>query len=362
MAGLLPALVAPPANGQVKPNAASNEDSAGQLVPAADKRFLYEGRMDFAHPAGPMVVWAGSRIRLDFEGSRLALRLADATGQNFFNAEVDGVNSIVAVGEGPVQRVEVPLVLGPGRHHLVLFKRSEAAKGQVRFLGVELAAGAQAWAPELPAYQLKIEFIGDSITVGACNEDGAIDQWKDFRTHNHALSYDHLTSQAFRADHRAVAVSGMGIVTGWTELKAGQAWDRLYPRADAPRADLSAWQPDVAFVLLGENDDSFPRAHGLPFPAGYSAGLVTLVKTIRMAYPHAQLVLLRGGMYGGAQSGELREAWTAAVQELEAGDAAVSHFVFTHWSSTHPRVSDARAMADELTAWLKRQPFMKKFL
>mgnify|MGYP000408550297 CR=1 FL=1 len=34
----------------------------------------------------------------------------------------------------------------------------------------------------------------------------------------------------------------------------------------------------------------------------------------------------------------------------EAGDAKVHHFVFQHWTETHPRVVDDRAMADELIA------------
>ena len=333
-----------------------------ELVPAGDGRFLYEGRMDLADPAGPMLVWAGCRVRLDFDGPQLALRFTDGAGQNFFNAEVDGVNTVLGVPEGPDRRVPVPVPPGPGRHHLLLFKRSEAATGGVRFLGAELAGGAHAWAPSPPAYRLRMEFVGDSITVGACNEDAAADQWDDFRTHNHALSYAHLASQALRADHRALAVSGMGVATGWVEMKAGQIWDRLYPRPDSPPANLAGWQPDVVLVMLGENDDSFSHARGRPFPAGYAPGLVTLAKSIRTAYPRAHLVLLRGGMFGGARSAPLREAWTAAVGELEAADPAVSHFIFTHWSSTHPRVSDDRAMADELVAWLRRQPFMQEYL
>jgi len=86
------------------------------------------------------------------------------------------------------------------------------------------------------------------------------------------------------------------------------------------------------------------------------------VRSIRAAYPRAEIVLLRGGMHGGARSAPLRAAWEAAARELEASDPAVSDFVFTHWSETHPRVADDRAMADELTAWLKRQPFLQRFL
>lgn len=340
---------------------AAKADS-GQFIPASDPRFRIEGRVDFSDPTGPVVVWSGTRISLDFAGPSLALRFEDARGQNFFNATVDGVNTVVAVNEGGPARIELPAATDPGRHHLMLFKRSEAAKGSVRFKGVELAAGAQFWASPAPACKLRMEFFGDSITAGACNEDGATDQWEDFRTHNNALSYAPLTAAAFSADYRCLAVSGMGIATGWVEVKAGQVWDRVYPRPEAPRTDLKAWQPDLLFINLGENDDSFPRAHSQPFPAGYTAGYVELVRAIRAAYPRAQVVLLRGGMYGGNQSVPFREAWTAAVQQLEAGDAAVSHYVFTHWSTTHPRVSDHRAMADELTAWLRSQPFMRRFL
>jgi lysophospholipase L1-like esterase len=329
------------------------------LLPASDNRFLLEGRLDRSDPAQPVLIWAGTRVSLDFAGPGLALLFGAAAGQNFFDLTVDGVTEVVEAVQG---RWIWPHPLGEGRHHLVLFKRSEADAGHVAFRGVELAAGAPAWAPATPAYGLRMEFIGDSITVGACNEDGATDQWDTRRTHNHALSYGHLTSLAFGADHRAVAVSGMGICEGYVPMTAGETWDRLYPRDIPARADLGAWQPDVVFVNFGENDDSFTRNNHRPFPAGFAAGYVALGRAIRAAYPRAWIVLLRGGMWGGAQSPALREAWTSAVGQLEAGDPRIAHYVFQHWSELHPRVSDHRAMAAELTNWLKKQPFMAPFL
>jgi lysophospholipase L1-like esterase len=329
-------------------------------VAASDPRIRYEGRVDFSERSAPVLAWSGTRLRLDFEGAKLTLLFASATGQNFFDATIDDRTQIVSVpASAKPLHIDVPLVATGGRRHrLVLFKRSEAAAGEVRFAGVELAANARAWAPADPRYRCRMEFFGDSITAGACDEDGATDQWDDRRTHNNAKSYAALTAAAFEADYRCLAVSGMGIVTGWTDVKAGQIWDRLHPRADSPRADLRAWQPDVAFVNLGENDASFPDAHGQPFPAaGFTEGYVALAKALRAAYPHAQLVLLRGGMFNGAQNPELRRAWDAAVARLEAGDVWIHHFVFSHWSRLHPRVADHRAMADELIAWLRAQPF-----
>ncbi|HUL53454.1 MAG TPA: SGNH/GDSL hydrolase family protein [Opitutaceae bacterium] len=351
------ALLAPPLAGA---DAARLPESAaeGRLIGAADARFRYEGRFDRGDPANPGVIWQASRISIDFTGDQLGFRFGTATGQNFFDVAVDGARAILAVPAGAGERLPCPLPLAPGRHHLLLFKRSEASAGTVRFAGIEVARDAEIAAPAAPAYRLAMQFIGDSITAGACDEDGAADQWDDRRTHNNAASYGALTARAFDADYRNIAVSGMGVVIGWHASRAAEIWDHVYPEPASPRPDLSAWTPDVVFVNLGENDDSFTRAKGMPFPATFSSAYAELVHAIRGAYPKAAIVLLRGGMYGGSQSAELRRAWEAAVAELERTDPHVAHFVFQHWSSNHPRVADHRAMADELVAWLQGQPFM----
>jgi lysophospholipase L1-like esterase len=274
---------------------------------------------------------------------------------------VDSSTTIVEVNEGSPSKGAMFAGLGKGRHHLMLFKRSEANAGTVRFRGVQIDADAQAWKPAPVAYKLAMEFIGDSKTVGACNEDGNTDQWDNRRTHNGALSYAAMTAEAFKADHRNISVSGMGIITGYVEVKAGEMWDRLYPKASSPLADLRAWTPNIVFVNLGDNDESFPKAHNQPFPAGFTDCYVLLVRAVRAAYPKAHIVLLRGGMYGGMHSEPLNQAWKAIVAQLESGDKDISHFVFRHQSMNHPRVADDRAMADELIAWLKQQDFMKSY-
>jgi hypothetical protein len=334
-------------------------DGLTQRIPASDPRFHYEGRIDFANSNAPVIIWQASDISLDFTGDQIGLLFDRAKGQCFFNAEVDGANTVVEVRKGKPVKPATLAGFGPGRHHLVLFKRSEADVGTVRFRGVALAADAQTAAPPPSPARLRMEFFGDSITVGACNEDGDTDQWDNRRTHNAALSYAALTAAAFSADYRNTAVSGMGIVTGYVDKTAGQVWDKLYPNPVPPRADLTNWVPQIVFVNFGENDDSYTRAHGKPFPARYTEGYVALIRAIRAVYPAAHIVLLRGGMHSGANSEPLRIAWESAVKQLEAADPGISHFVFTHWTNTHPRVADDRIMADELIGWLKQQPFMQ---
>jgi lysophospholipase L1-like esterase len=348
------------AEAQLLPDQAAHEEK-GNLIPASDPRFRYEGRFDFSDSNASVVIWQASRISLDFSGDWIRPVFSDAKGQCFFNAEVDGSNTIVEVLEGKPVNPAILFSPGAGRHHLVLFKRSEATAGTVRFSGIEISPTAKAWSPPLISHKVKMEFIGDSITVGACNEDGAADQWENRRTHNAANSYAALTAAAFSADYQNISVSGMGIITGYVPMTAAETWDRLYPETNSPRADLKTWQPQIVFINFGENDGSFSSGHGKPFPTNFATGYVSLVQTVRKVYPTAKIVLLRGGMFNGAKNESLRQAWNAAVQQLEASDKAVSHFVFQHWTPNHPRVADDRAMADELIAWLKQQPFMKTY-
>ncbi len=360
MAGLLLAVPATSASNNI-PAGHAAESADSKKISAADSCFEYDGRFDFSPSNAPVVIWQASRICVDFDGDTLTLLFDEAKDQNFFNATVDNSNTIVEVRPGAaLQPVTIP-GLGNGPHELTLFKRSEAAAGTVRFRGIEIAKDAKAWAPPPKPGKLKMMFFGDSITVGACNEDGPTDQWATRRTHNSALSYAALTAAAFSADYRNISVSGMGIATGWVKPKAGEVWNRLYPDPASPLADLTQWMPQVVFLNFGENDGSFSSAHGESFPTNFTAGYVALVHAVRKAYPAAEIVLLRGGMSNGATNPALREAWESAVSQTEAKDNAVSHFVFKHWTGNHPRVADDRIMADELAAWLKKQRFMQAY-
>ncbi|MBE2214640.1 MAG: hypothetical protein IAE82_12280 [Opitutaceae bacterium] len=331
---------------------------AAIAVSAADPAFRYEGRFDTTDATAPVVIWQGSRIAVDFEGAVLELRFSDVKGQVFFDATIDGRTTRVDLREGRDPVGARFGGLGPGRHSLRLFKRSEAAAGTVAFRGVTVTDDAKVHAPAAPGYALRMLFLGDSITVGANNEDGAEDQWDDRATHNNAKSYARLTADAFVADYCNIAVSGMGICEGYVPFPAKNIWDRVHPSPDSPRADLATWTPDVIFLNYGENDDSFTTSENRPFPATFTAEYVALVRSVRAAWPQAQIVILRGGMFGGSQSERLRGPWEAAVAELERTDAKVAHFAFEHWTPHHPRAADHAIMADALIAWLRKQAFM----
>lgn len=326
-----------------------------QEISADSTHFEYLGRLDFSREKAVGFIWQASTATTEFTGNYLAIGFANLHGQVYFDVHVDNQTHIIAARNG---WIEIPVT--SGSHRLHLFKRSEANAGRVDFLGIRIAANATIQRPQNVAKQTKYIFYGDSITVGACNEDGADDQWEDRRTHNSARSYAALTSAAMNADHQNISVSGVGIVTGYEPYTAGQFWNRMSYAPHAPLAPLQNWQPDVVFLNYGENDDSYSKKQGQPFPANYTEDYVALVRAMRKAYPNSHIVLLRGGMYGGARSERLRPAWEKAVAQLEKEDRNLSHYIFKHWSTLHPRVSDHEKMAEELVAWLRTAPLLPR--
>jgi lysophospholipase L1-like esterase len=315
--------------------------------------FHYTGRIDFSIPGEAGLIWQASQVAIQFNGDYLAIGFSGKQGQVFFNLQIDGANQLVEANNG---WLEIPVKAG--EHQLTLFKRSEANAGQVRFLGVRLASDAKAKLPVVVG-RPKLIFYGDSITVGANNEDGEVDQWETRRTHNSALSYAALTAEALGADHQNISVSGVGIITGFEPHPAPAIWYRMAYHPEAVPAPLAAWPADLVFVNFGENDAAFTQRNNQPFPAGYSDTYVNMVLDMRSAYPKAVIVLLRGGMSGGAKNEPLRLAWQKAVATLERDDDNIRHFVFQHWTSHHPRVIDHRLMAQELSTWVRAESLLQ---
>ena len=184
---------------------------------------------------------------------------------------------MIAVPAGEKAVIPWPGKLGTGPHHLALAKRSEASAGSVAFLGIEIAGGASADRPLAPQDPVNMLFFGDSITAGACDEDGPADQWETRRTHNANLSYAALTAHAFGANFQNISVSGIGIATGYVDVTFPDIWDRLYPVKGSPKADLTLFRPDVVFFNFGNNDASYPASKGQPFPPAFTHRYVAVL-------------------------------------------------------------------------------------
>lgn len=335
---------------------AVDPDGAEKLlhVKANDPRYAYVGRFDAELPEAPLAAWSGSEIRARFTGRTLGLRFGSATGPTFYSVTIDGQIHRLSLARDGTHDYVLAASLAPGEHEVSIAKRTEGAFSQARFMGLLMEPGAQLL--QRPADRaLRLEFYGDSITAGACNGDPEADQYEDLSSHDGTRAYGAVAARLLGADYVGIAVSGTGITQTWNDVLMPNVFDRVAPRADAPRANFSGRAPDVVVVNLGQNDFGFPQSQGKPFPADYTARYVAFVKRLRALYPKARIACVLGGMSGWRHSSELLQGFKAAVATLQRDDPAVWSYVFEAYTDNHPRIDTHELLAKELADFLRNK-------
>lgn len=351
--------------------------AAPTFVPADDPRYAYVGRIDWKDPAAPVLIWSGTTVRARFHGKSLGIQLNSLNGSNYFQVVVDGeARMLTAVPSGrAVYRWNGRL--SDGDHDLVIFKRTEAMFSYSAFEGLFLDKGQRSLGAKPRPLPRKIEFYGDSITAGVCDEfypydnDGDTYNPVGYSSHNNYTAYGAITARNIHAEYVAIACSGIGVALSWNDPTMPDVYDRLYYKFDvgelrqeSNRYDFSTERaPDIVVINLGVNDFGRSNFLGLPFPADYIERYRTLVENLRALRPHAAIVLTLGGLSTGSSNGQaavLMDAFTTIVKHFTTGkarDRNIHALVFRAANvvnpGIHPRDYTHQQMADELTQFLK---------
>lgn len=149
--------------------------------------------------------------------------------------------------------------------------------------------------------ELKIEFIGDSITCGYGIDEGAYGSFST-KTENFTKSYAYLTAEKLNADYSAVCFSGYGVVSGFTDngIKNDKLVMNEYNKAgllytSEPLWDFSKTENNLVVVNLGTNDASYcseSYTRRLEFVDAY----IALLKKVRECNPSAYILCILGDM------------------------------------------------------------------
>ena len=125
--------------------------------------------------------WANTQIQFSASAPLIEFKFDDGT--NNYNVFVDGeLENVITTQQG---LHSYPLTLDPGFHKILVTKRTGPNFGVGRFLGLELPEGGQLLEPHgIPTR--KIEFIGDSYTVGYGNEGPALDCGGTYRPYENS--------------------------------------------------------------------------------------------------------------------------------------------------------------------------------
>lgn len=151
---------------------------------------------------------------------------------------------------------------------------------------------------------LKIEFIGDSITCGygidETDEKGVFST----ATENFSKSYAYLTAESLDADYSAVCFSGYGVYSGYTSngvLNDEDTVPLYYDKAcflyggRETQWDFSEFQSDVVVINLGTNDASY-CADSLGGRQEFTRKYTDFIRQVRYNNPYAYIVCILGDM------------------------------------------------------------------
>jgi lysophospholipase L1-like esterase len=362
----------PPAEPNANPNNANVVTGPPGVSATFDANGVqYLGRVA---AAAPLLTWSGSGITAAFTGNTAQLSFSSVAGTNYIGITVDN-RPMVRTLVTDTKPISVGNLSG-GKHIVTAVKLNEPVLGSLRFNGISAKGGVT----RAPLPTKRIEFIGDSITIGY-GVEGTSPCTNSSVTENATATYAALTAEAVGAQYDLIAWSGKGLTRNaaslavdnsaiipalWTRLAAGDA-NSVY---DFPPART----PQAVVINLGTNDFTY-RAYDngvastvrSPLdPAAYGAAYAAFIGTVRQRYPEAVIVLCTSPMLSDfypteadAQHTTQLAALTAVVTQL--GDAKVKVLNFPtmkvgtglNGCESHPSAAQHQDMAALLTAQLR---------
>lgn len=221
---------------------------------------------------------------------------------------------------------------------IAIIKLSEAVHSIVGIKEIQVTAASDI-AP-LPEKDIKIEFIGDSVTCGYGVDDE--DPSHDFSTatEDATKTYAYKTVEALNADYSVVAYSGYGIVSGYTAdgtreeaMLVPPVYECLGKNNGSAEGildlskdwDFREFVPDEIVINLGTNDATY-TLHDAAREEEFITLYVDFLKIVRKENPDARITASLGVM-----NDDLYPAVEEAVKQYiaETGDENISSLHFT---------------------------------
>ncbi len=215
---------------------------------------------------------------------------------------------------------------------------------------------------------LKIEFIGDSITCGYGVDDEVKENHFSTATEDATRAYAYKTAMNLGADYSLVSFSGHGIISGYSgdgKIQDQQLVPTFYGKVARNYSgskivendwDFSRFTPDVIVINLGTNDNSYVKKDKAK-EEEYKKGYIAFLKQIREKNPDAFILCTLGTM-----GNELFYPMKHAVDEYktETGDTNVDSLALPTQSAAdgyaadwHPTEKSHIKAADRVTLKIK---------
>lgn len=220
---------------------------------------------------GPLsLIWTGSYVEFNVKASEFKILLAGpfVTYENWIAIEINGEIVSRRMVEKQKEWITVFRMRNPQLvTNVKIIKEVQAFSGDVehRLDLYEIETDGELLPIE--EKELKIEFIGDSITsaegaIGAkCEMDWIASVF------SHTNSYPYMVGRKLDADIRVFSQSGWGVYSSWDcnidgvipkyyeDIASVMTGDFFEANGFHNKLDFSRWQPDAIIINLGTNDD-----------------------------------------------------------------------------------------------------------
>ncbi|HCQ3754520.1 TPA: hypothetical protein OKD94_004142 [Escherichia coli] len=220
----------------------------------------YQGRWDKTDKQHPVSAWPGTQVEITFEGTRAGIK--DLTPNVMYDVFVDGKFEGVLFADSSTEKSkEMTIVddLPKGKHTLLLSKRNFTMDSSSAAGSLLLEKNARL-ITQKPVNKKKIEFIGDSYTVGVGNESKGNQAWEEtVKLSNVDKSFARVIADKYNADMQVTAKAGYGLMMDWQGNKKNilpNVYNKTLDNEAGKNWDASQWKPDLIVIGLGLNDYS----------------------------------------------------------------------------------------------------------
>ncbi len=197
---------------------------------------------------------------------------------------------------------------------------------------------------------LKIEFIGDSITAG-CGSVGKSSQTQTVENSDPTKAYAYLTAQALNADFTIQALEGICAKDGG--INAYNTYKNYGYNMNIPYAS-SKFDADVVVIGLGENDMWHATSDLFPYTVeAFRTDYADLIRLVRESHPDAAIVCAFG-MMPASSTKQAEDTIRAAVADTEDDNVyCVKMLCNETGGASHPNAASHQKNAETLTALIR---------
>jgi lysophospholipase L1-like esterase len=351
-------------------------DTSMIVINPSDPLISYTGRVDFRSKNAPAFAYPGVSIKLKFTGDAIDMLMQDlAEGDeqhtNYLTLIIDNDKPQVIKLSKKQKIYFLARSLDLREHTVEIIKRTESSVGSVILHGFRLRQGHRLQPLPVEASPRKIEFIGNSLTVGYGNEvsipappQGNPGTGFHSANENNYTAWGAITCRTLKAQYVCTAYSGRGVYRNNTGNSIGTI-PLVYDYVNPDRAD-AVWNhqrfvPDVVVIDLGTND----FATGVPDSSEFCTAYLSFIEKIRGIHPQTRIICVAGNALtdswpaGENRWTKLRNYLNGVVKKANEKDASVYYFELTpqtgpYGEDWHPSNATHQKMSEAIVPFIKK--------